>query len=57
MYHLVSPPLGQTLSMSPSVEEETKDQRGEVTCLVLHSWQAAEQDLNPAVWLQNPHFL
>lgn len=33
--------------MSPSIEEETEDQRGEVTCLRLHSLQGAEQDLNP----------
>lgn len=29
------------------MEEETEDQRGEVTCLRQHSWQAAEQDWNP----------
>lgn len=33
--------------MSLSMEEETEDQRGEIICLRLHSWQAAEQDLHP----------
>lgn len=33
--------------MSLSMQEETEDQRGEVTCLRLHSWQGAEQGLNP----------
>ena len=34
---------------------ETEDQRGEVTCLRLHSWQGAEQGLNPGhLTLESP---
>lgn len=43
--------------VSPSMEEETKDQRHEVTCPQLHSWQAAEQDLNPGCLAPESHFL
>lgn len=43
--------------VSPSMEEETKDQRHEVTCPQLHSWQAAEQDLNPGCPAPESHLL
>ena len=40
--------------MSLSMEEETEDQRGEVTCLKLHSWQAAQRDMHPGHLIPEP---